>query len=162
MPQNPKILIAYFSYSGNTENAARIIRQKTGGDLFEINMEKPYRGNIYEVSQIDLNKNVRPKLKDRVQNMAQYDIILLGYPTWWATMPMPVFTFIEEYDLKGKIIIPFSSHGGTMFGDSVSDLSKLVKDSYVGFGFEFNYSGGRGLAGRISEWLKENGIREIN
>ena len=162
MPQNPKILIAYFSYSGNTENAARIIRQKTGGDLFEINMEKPYRGNIYEVSQIDLNKNVHPKLKDRVQNMAQYDIILLGYPTWWATMPMPVFTFIEEYDLKGKIIIPFSSHGGTMFGDSVSDLSKLVKDSYVGFGFEFNYSGGRGLAGRISEWLKENGIREIN
>lgn len=56
-------------------------------------MEKPYRGNIYEVSQIDLNKNIRPKLKDRVQNMAQYDIILLGYPTWWATMPMPVFTF---------------------------------------------------------------------
>lgn len=66
-------------------------------------------------------------------------------------MPMPIFTFIEEYDLKGKIIIPFSSHGGTMFGDSVSDLSKLVKDSYVGFGLEFNYSGGRGLSSRISD-----------
>ena len=161
-PQNPKILVAYFSYSGNTKNAAEIIRQKTGGDLFEIRMERPYRGNIYEVSQIDLNRNVRPRLNGRVQNIAQYDIILLGYPTWWATMPMPIFTFVEEYDLKGKIIIPFSSHGGTMFGDSVSDLSKLVKDSYVGFGLEFNYSGGRGLSGRISEWLAENGVRERN
>ena len=106
--------------------------------------------------------SVRPRLNGRVQNIAQYDIILLGYPTWWATMPMPIFTFVEEYDLKGKIIIPFSSHGGTMFGDSVSDLSKLVKDSYVGFGLEFNYSGGRGLSSRISEWLAENGVRERN
>lgn len=160
MPQNPKILIAYFSYSGNTEAAARIIRQKTGGDLFEISMERPYRGNIYDVSQIDLNRNTRHRLTGRVQNMEQYDVILLGYPTWWATMPMPVFTFLEGYDLEGKIIVPFSSHGGTMFGDSVSDLSKIVKGSYVGFGLEFNYSGGRGLANRISEWLALNDIKE--
>lgn len=75
-------------------------------------------------------------------------------------MPMPVYSFVEEYDFGGKIIIPFSSHGGTMFGDSVSDLSKLVPDSYVGIGFEFNYSGGSGLSDEISEWLALSGIEE--
>lgn len=160
MPENPRILIAYFSYSGNTENAAQIIQQKTGADIVEIQMETPYRGNIYEVSQADLNQNIRPVLSTHVENMEQYDVILLGYPTWWATMPMPVYTFLESYDFAGKIIIPFSSHGGSMFGDSVSDLSKLVPDSYVGLGFEFNYSGGNGLSDEISDWLALNGIEE--
>ncbi len=160
MPENPRILIAYFSYSGNTENGARIIREKTGADLVEIEMETPYRGNIYEVSQADLNGNVRPRLTTCVENMDEYDVVLLGYPTWWATMPMPVVSFVEQYDFAGKIVIPFSSHGGTIFGDSVSDLSKLVPDSYVGIGFEFNYSGGRDLEERISQWLASSGIRE--
>ena len=160
MPENPRILIAYFSYSGNTEHAAELIQQKTGADLVEIEMENPYSGNIYEVSQADLNRNIRPALRTHVENMEQYDVILLGYPTWWATMPMPVYSFVEEYDFDGKIIIPFSSHGGTMFGDSVSDLSKLVPDSYVGIGFEFNYSGGSSLSDEISEWLALSGIKE--
>lgn len=160
MPDNPKILIAYFSYSGNTESAAKLLQEKTGADLVEIQMKKPYRGDIYEVSQKDLNANVHPELTTNVGNMAQYDVILLGYPTWWATMPMPVVSFVESYDMKGKIILPFSSHGGTMFGDSVSDLSKMVPDSYVGIGFEFNYSGGSGLSGELSEWLEESGIKK--
>ena len=160
MPDNPQILIAYFSYSGNTENAARIIRDKTGADLVEIEMESPYRGNIYEVSQADLNNNVHPALRTHIDNMDEYDVILLGYPTWWATMPMPVVTFLESYNFDGKIVISFSSHGGTMFGDSVSDLSKMIPGAYVGQGFEFNYSGGSGLSGEISHWLALNGIRE--
>lgn len=163
IPQNPKILIAYFSYSGNTRNAAEIIKEKTGADIIEIKMKTPYRGrgNIYETSQIDLNNNVYPELTDHVQNMEEYDIILLGYPTWWATMPMPVFSFIKEYDFSGKSVITFSSHGGTMFGESVSDLAKLIPDAYVGLALEFNYSGGRELENRISEWLKLNSIKEI-
>ncbi len=160
IPDEPKILIAYFSYSGNTENAAEIIRDKTGADLFEITMENPYTGNIYEVSQYDLMNNIHPVLSSHVENMEQYDVILLGYPTWWATMPMPVYSFLEEYDFSGKTIISFSSHGGTMFGDSVSDLSKMVPDAYVGIGFEFNYSGGRELSDEISKWLEASGIRE--
>lgn len=160
MPENPKILIAYFSYSGNTESAARIIQQKTGADLVEIEMESPYRGNIYEVSQADLNNGVRPALRTHIDNMDEYDVILLGYPTWWATMPMPVVSFLEDYDLSGKTIINFSSHGSGRFGESVSDLSKQVQGSYVGFGFEFEYSGGRGLEEEISQWLALNGIRE--
>lgn len=160
LPDNPKILVAYFSYSGNTENAAEIIREKTGADLFEITMEQPYSGNIYEVSQYDLMNDIHPALASHVEAMEQYDVILLGYPTWWATMPMPVYSFLEEYDFTGKTIISFSSHGGTMFGDSVSDLSKAASGAYVGIGFEFNYSGGSGLSQEISDWLAASGIRE--
>lgn len=160
MPNNPKILVAYFSYSGNTANAAKIIQAKTGADLFEITMQNPYNGNIYEVSQKDLMNDAYPKLAGHVQNMQQYDVILLGYPTWWATMPRPVFSFLKEYDFSGKTIFSFSSHGGTMFGDSVSDLSKALPKSYVGCAFEFNYSGGSTLENEISAWLKSNKIKE--
>ncbi|MGH0052621.1 MAG: flavodoxin [Sphaerochaetaceae bacterium] len=160
VPENPRILVAYFSHTGNTENAARIIRDKTGADLFEVEPATPYRGNIYDVSQEELNKDVRPTLSAHVANMAQYDVILLGYPTWWATIPMPMVTFLEAYDFAGKSIFSFSSHGGTMFGDSVSDLSKHLPESYVGQGLCFSYSGGRDLEQTISSWLHLNGIRE--
>lgn len=158
IPENPRILVAYFSYSGNTEDAAHIIQQKTGADIMEITMEEPYSGNIYEVSQRDLMNNVHPALSSYVEDMSQYDVILLGYPTWWATMPMPVYSFLEEYDFTGKTIVSFSSHGGTMFGDSVSDLSKTVPGAYVGLGYEFNYSSSDG--DEISQWLALNGVPE--
>ncbi len=121
-------------------------------------MAEPYRGNIYEVSQQDLNNNVYPALAGHVEDMEQYDVVILGYPTWWSTMPMPVFTFLDEYDLSGKVILPFSSNGGTRFGDSISDLSKMEPDAYVGQGFEYTYSGGSGLADDLDAWLVSNGI----
>ena len=157
-PGNPRILVAYFSHTGNTENGAQIIAGHLGADLFEIQMAEPYQGNIYEVSQQDLNNNVYPALASHVENMEQYDVVILGYPTWWSTMPMPVFTFLSEYDFSGKVILPFSSNGGTRFGDSVSDLSKMVPGAYVGQGFEYTYSGGSGLAGELDAWLASNGI----
>ena len=156
LPDNPKTLLVYFSYSGNTQEAAEYIGQLTGLEPVEIEMVNPYRGNIYEVSQIDLNQGIRPELTTKIDNMDQYDLILLGYPTWWATMPMPVFSFLESYDFTGKTIVSFSSHGGTMFGDSVSDLCKTVPGAYVGLAYEFNYSGWD--EGEITDWLELNGI----
>ena len=165
--KSPSVLVAYFSYSGNTESAAEYIskslKSKFGEekvDLVEIEMQNPYRGGIYDVSQRDLMNGTRPPLKTRIPaaKMAEYDVVLLGYPTWWATLPMPVCTFLESYDFSGKTVISFSSHGGTMYGDSVSDLSKHLQKSYVGFPFEFFYSGGRDLNARIDGWLKESGM----
>lgn len=167
VPKNPRVLVAYFSYSGNTESTAEYIskslKSKFGEekvDLVEIEMQNPYRGGIYDVSQRDLMNGTRPPLKTKITaaKMAEYDVVLLGYPTWWATLPMPVYTFLESYDFSGKTVISFSSHGGTMFGDSVSDLSKHLPKSYVGLPFEFFYSGGRDLNTRIDEWLKESGL----
>lgn len=158
LPEHPKILVAYYSYTGNTQNGAELLAEDLDADLFAIEMENPYRGNIYEVSQKDLNLNARPALATHVENMAQYDVVILGYPTWWSTMPMPVFTFLEEYDFAGKVILPFSSNGGTRFGDSISDLSKLVPAAYVGQGFEYTYSGGSELEGDLLDWVNDNGI----
>ncbi len=157
-PAQPKVLVAYFSYTGNTEQGAQLMAEALGADLFTIEMEHPYRGNIYDVSQRDLNQDERPALATHVQNMEQYDVVLVGYPTWWGTMPMPMFTFLNEYDFTGKVILPFSSNGGTRFGDSISDLSKQVPGAYVGQGFEFYYSGGSELEGELLDWLNDCGI----
>ena len=158
LPENPKILVAYYSYTGNTENGARMIAEDLDVDLFTIEMEHPYRGSIYEVTAQDLNNDARPALATHVANMDQYDVVILGFPTWWSTMPMPIFTFLEEYDFTGKVILPFSSNGGTRFGDSISDLSKQVPGAYVGQGFEFYYSGGSELEGELLDWLNDCGI----
>ena len=158
-PAQPKVLVAYFSYTGNTEQGAQLMAEALGADLFTIEMEHPYRGNIYDVSQRDLNQDARPALASHVADMAQYDVVLVGYPTWWGTMPMPMFTFLNEYDFSGKTLLPFSSHGSTRFGDSISDFSKQVPGAYVGQAFEYYYSGGSELEDEITAWLKESGLK---
>ena len=158
-PAQPKVLVAYFSYTGNTEQGAQLMAEALGADLFTIEMEHPYCGNIYDVSQRDLNQYARPALASHVADMAQYDVVLVGYPTWWGTMPMPMFTFLNEYDFSGKTLLPFSSHGSTRFGDSISDFSKQVPDAYVGQAFEYYYSGGSELESEIEDWLKARGLK---
>ena len=157
------ILIAYFSWSGNTENAAKIIQEKTGADIIELNPIEPYSSNYNEVldqAQEDMNNDARPELANHVENMEQYNTILLGYPNWWATIPMPVASFLEEYDFSGKTIIPFCSHGGGEFGQSITDISKLAPNSRIGEGLSIHYSGGSSLENDISNWLSTNGISE--
>ena len=157
------ILIAYFSWSGNTENAAQIIQARTGADIIELNPVEPYSSNYNEVldqAQRDMNADARPELANHVENMEQYDTILLGYPNWWATIPMPVASFLEEYDFSGKTIIPFCSHGGGEFGQSITDISKLAPNSRIGEGLSIHYSGGSSLESDISNWLSANGISE--
>lgn len=85
---------------------------------------------------------------------------LLGYPNWWATIPMPVASFLEEYDFSGKTIVPFCSHGGGGFGQSITDISKLAPNSKIGEGLSIHYSGGSSLESDISTWLSNNGIQE--
>lgn len=155
------ILIAYFSWSGNTENAAQIIQEQTGADIIELNPAEPYSSNYSEVldqAQKDMNADARPELANHVENMEQYDTILLGYPNWWATIPMPVATFLEEYDFSGKTIIPFCSHGGGGFGQSITDISKLAPNSRIGEGLSIHYSGGASLENDITTWLNSNGV----
>ena len=109
-------------------------------------------------AQEDQHKQARPELKDHVDNMDRYDIILLGYPNWWASIPMPIASFLEEYDLSGKRIIPFCSHGGGRFGQSLTAIAKLAPDSDMGEGLSVHYSGGSSLSSDVYEWLSKNGI----
>jgi flavodoxin len=157
----PKILVAYFSWGGNTRGIARQIHQRAGGDLFEIECVTPYSRNYnvcLDEALRDQRANARPALKTHVSNMAQYDVIMLGYPNWWASIPAPVASFLEEYDLAGKTIIPFCSHGGGRFGQSLTAIAKLEPGAKMGGALSVNYSGGSSLPNDIGAWLRKNGI----
>jgi flavodoxin len=156
-----KILIVYFSWGGNTRGIAQQIQQKTGADIFEITLVRPYSSNYntcLDEAQRDQQRAARPEIRNKVANMAQYDTIILGYPNWWASIPMPIASFLEGYDFTGKTIIPFCSHGGGRFGQSLTAIAKLAPRSKIAEGLSVSYSGGSSLQGDITAWLGKNGI----
>lgn len=158
-----KMLIAYFSWSGNTEGAAKEIQSQTGADLFKIELVKPYSSDyntVLDEAQREQNNQTRPELLTHIENIENYNVIFLGYPNWWASIPMPIASFLEEYDLSGKTIIPFCSHGGGRFGQSLTAISKLAPNSVMGEGLSIHYSGGAELSGDIAQWLKKNNIKD--
>jgi flavodoxin len=132
-----KILVAYFSWSGNAKALAGQIARETGGDLFEIKTAKAYP-DIYneciEVAKQEQNNNARPALSGSVTNIAQYGTVFLCYPNWWGTLPMGVFTFLEFYDFSDKTIYPLVTHGGSRFGRSLDDIKKLCPKTTIGEG----------------------------
>lgn len=160
-----KVLIAYFSWGGNTKGIAEEIQSQTGADLFEITLVNPYStdyNTVLDEAQRDQNEQARPELADHVDNMEEYDTIFLGYPNWWASIPMPIASFLEEYDFSGKTIIPFCSHGGGRFGQSLTAIAKLAPDSTMGEALSVHYSGGSSLPDDITEWLEINQIRSVD
>ena len=157
-----KVLIAFFSWGGNTRGIAEEIQSQTGADLFEIELVTPYSTDYNTVlmeAQRDQNRQARPEIKNKVENFEQYDTILLGYPNWWASIPMPIASFLEEYDFSGKTIIPFCSHGGGRFGQSLTAITKLAPDAVMGEPLSIHYSGGSSLPDDIAAWLETNNIK---
>lgn len=158
-----KVLIAFFSWGGNTKGIAEEIQSQTGADLFEITMVNPYSNDyntVLDEAQRDQNEQARPELASHIDNMEQYDTIMIGYPNWWASIPMPIASFLEEYDFSGKTIIPFCSHGGGRFGQSLTAIAKLAPDAAMGEALSIHYSGGSSLSDDIAKWLETNGITE--
>ncbi|MDR2351037.1 MAG: SUMF1/EgtB/PvdO family nonheme iron enzyme [Deltaproteobacteria bacterium] len=156
------VLIAYFSWGGNTRGIAAEIRRRTGADSFEIKPAKAYStdyNTVLDEAQRDQRRQARPELAGKVDGMEGYDVVLLGYPNWWGSIPMPVATFLESHDFSGKRIVPFCSHGGGRFGQSLTAISKLAPNAVMGEPLSVGYSGGSGLGSDIVEWLKKNGIR---
>lgn len=156
-----QMLIAFFSWSGNTRGIAHEIQDQTGADLFEITLTDPYSTDYSTVlmeAQEDQHKQARPKIDNPPKNIDDYDVILLGYPNWWASIPMPIASFLELYDFSGKTIFPFCSHGGGRFGQSLTAIAKLAPDSILKEGLSVHYSGGGTLADDVSAWLDSNGI----
>ncbi|MDR3204689.1 MAG: flavodoxin [Deltaproteobacteria bacterium] len=160
-PSAKKILVAYFSWSGNTRGIAKEIQKKTGGDIFEIEPVKAYSKNYNECldqAQKDQRLQARPELKNLVDDISKYDVIFLGYPNWWASIPMPIASFLEGYDLSGKTIVPFCSHGGGRLGQSVSAIAKLAPRSTILDGLSVHYDGGSSLGNDIDSWLRKIGL----
>ncbi|MBQ7544771.1 MAG: SUMF1/EgtB/PvdO family nonheme iron enzyme [Synergistaceae bacterium] len=151
-----KALIAFFTWSGNTQGIAYEIQKQTGADIFEISPEKPYSENYNTVlreAQRDQHRQARPKLRTHVENFEQYDVIILGYPNWWASIPMPIASFLEEYDFSGKTIMPFCSHGGGRFGQTLTAIAKLAPKANITEGLSVHYSGGGRLKEDVARWL---------
>ena len=158
---NKKILIAYFSKTGNTREIANQIHANVGGDLFEIATVDPYptdyKATVDQAKQEQEN-NYRPKLKATVQNMDAYDVIYLGYPDWWGTMPMAVFTFLESYNFSGKTIIPFCTHEGSRLGRSVNDIRALCPQSTILDGLAIRGSDAKNAQNDVAAWLRQIGM----
>lgn len=122
---------------------------------------EPYSNDyntVLDQAQRDQNAPARPELQNHVNAMEQYDTIILGYPNWWVSIPMPIATFLEEYDFAGKTIVPFCSHGGGRFGQSLTAIAKLAPDAAMGEGLAINYSGGTSMPDDVTAWLADNGI----
>lgn len=129
-----KILVVYFSHTGNTEKVAQLIQSKTGADIFKIETAAPYPSVYRETTELAKQEkadNARPALKNKVENMAQYDVVFVGYPIWWYTAPMAVATFADSYDFSGKTVITFCTSGGSPISDSTPDINKWFKGANV-------------------------------
>ncbi len=165
-----KCLIAFFSrrgqnYSsggivdlkvGNTEVVAQIIQKKTGGDQFHIETVKAYPKDYAETTEIaknELRAKARPELKNKVENIEAYDVIFLGYPNWWGTMPMPVYTFLESYDFSGKAIVPFCTHEGSGMGHSEKDIAKACPRATVAEGIAIQGTSASSANSIVSKWI---------
>lgn len=154
-------LIVFYSWSGNTRKVAQEIARQTGFEVVELELEHPYStdyNTVLDEAQRDQNAQARPALRTRIEDMGRYGRVFVGYPNWWASIPMPIATFLESYDFSGKTILPFSSNGGGGLGQSVSAIAKLAPSASVTDGLSIYYSGGSELSQDVSAWLEENGI----
>lgn len=150
-----KVLIAYYSYSGNTKAAAEKIQKLTGGDLFEIEVKVPYPAKYNDVvaqAKKEKNENFLPELKVNVDNLSQYDMVFIGTPVWWYTMAPPVKTFITNNNFDRKIIAPFCTHGGGGASSTYIDMQKMISNAKVLQGLT-TYENTADEK-NISEWIK--------
>ena len=151
-----KILVAYFSHSGNTEVIAKLIQQHVGGDLYKITTVETYPADYNAVvnqARKELEANDRPELAMTVDGMDSYEVVFIGYPNWCSTIPMAIFTFLEAYDFSGKTIIPFCTHGGGGLGRSMSDIRKLCPNSNVLDGLAISGGVVHTAGNNVSAWL---------
>lgn len=142
-----KKLVAYFSASGVTKSAAEKIAKEIGADLFEIVPEKPYTNadlnwqDSRSRSSVEMkDRNARPEISSKVGNMAQYDVVFVGFPIWWYREPSIIDTFMEAYDFSGKTVVPFATSGGSGLGEAPANMAKLAAGAKVENGKRFSAS----------------------
>lgn len=165
-----KCLVAYYSrkgqnyvngsivnlQTGNTEVVAKMIHKITGGEIFHIETVKAYPEEYTKTTDVakdELRASARPELTGHVDNIDAYDVIFLGYPNWWGTMPMPVFTFLETYDFSGKTIVPFCTHEGSGSGRSEQDIKNLCPEAAVLKGISVRGGSVNSADGQVSDWI---------
>jgi flavodoxin len=155
---NQKILIVYYSWSGKTRKIAEIIHKYVDGTLIEIIPEKPYPKSYNDTVQQakkEIREDYKPPIKNKIENIDEYNIIFVGTPNWWSTIAPPIVTFLSQYDLSGKIIVPFCTHGGGGKGRIVEDITRFCKNVKILECFSIYGGESRDLENKVVEWLKK-------
>lgn len=160
--QGSNILVAYFSATNTTEGVAEHIANGLNAELFEIVPEQPYTSADLDWndndsrSTIEMNDpNARPAISGSVENMEQYDIVLIGYPIWWGEAPRIISTFMESYDFSGKTIVPFCTSGGSGIDSSAANLEQLTSGAQWLEGHRLN---GSDSQDEVMEWVNSLGL----
>lgn len=148
------ILVAYFSYTGNTEEAAQQIVEDTGGDLVRIERSEPY-DDVQTEGEDELESNARPEITVELDSIDGYDTIFVGYPIWWDEAPMVISTFLESYDFSGKTIVPFCTSSSDSIDNSLHIFSELAPDAVIAEGLTANDDAD------IEPWLERLGVAAV-
>lgn len=156
-----KVLVAYFSAGGSTARVASNLASAVSADLFEIRPEVPYTSadlnwnNKNSRSSVEMNdRNCRPAIAAKVENMDQYDVVFVGFPIWWYREPSIIDTFMEAYDFSGKTVVPFATSGGSGLGNSSKNMQALAKGAKVVEGKRFNVRASQDeLKNWASKWV---------
>lgn len=155
-------LIAYFSWSGNTEAVAQEIQAQTGADLFEIVPAEPYTDDydeLLDIAQEEQSSDARPAIAETV-DLSSYDTVYLGFPNWWGDMPMILYTFLDEYDLSGKTVAPFNTSGGSGFSGSLDTIAQMEPEAEITEGISLGSEEAEDCADEVAEWLANMGMTE--
>jgi flavodoxin len=157
--QGGNILIAYYSYTGNTEEFANAIRDEVGGTLFEIQRAEDY-SDLYTEAENEINNNEKPALKEMPENVDQYDTIFVGYPIWWDRAPAMINTFLSNINLEGKTVIPFCTSSSDGIEGSMTDIRNSAGDATILDGLRISGGSAENSRSTIQAWLEEIGIKE--
>lgn len=144
---------------GNTERVAEFIKKAVGGDIFEVDSVKTYDADYNKCIQeakAELQSKERVAVKSYLENLEDYDTIFVGYPNWWGTMPMVMFTFLEHYNLSGKTIIPFCTNEGSGMGKSESDLKNICKGAVIKKGLSIHGAEAENSENKVTDWAKKS------
>jgi len=146
---------------GNTQYVAYLIQTNTSADIFRIEPKTPYPTNhktLVDLAKVEQNNKARPELAATVDNLGKYDVIFLGYPNWWGDMPMILYSFLESHNLSGKTIIPFNTHGGSEFSNTINSISALQPNaSVIKNGFTVSRNTVQNCADDVATWVKDLG-----
>lgn len=144
---------------GNTERVAEFIQKAVGGDIFEVESVKNYNTDYYkciEEAKTELQNKERVAVKEYLNNLEDYDVIFVGYPNWWGTMPMVMFSFLEHYNLTGKVVVPFCTNEGSGMGRSEKDLKEICKGATVKKGLSIHGAESEKSEKTVSDWAKKS------
>lgn len=160
--QNSKTLIVYFSWGGNTRVASENTKRLTGADIFEITVKNPYPTDYRQCAnqaREEQRTDFLPELNGNVNNLSQYDTIIVAFPNWWGTYPQAVKKFlIDNRDISSKKIALLCTHGGSRLGRSVNDLKALYPNANILEGLAISGSSVRNSENDIRNWLKKIGL----